>query len=69
MAGLELRYFVLKPKGSDDFAWASRMAMRTFAEYIKMSQPELAEDLITWADTEEMEAYPNLSQRIVPNAD
>lgn len=68
MAGLELRYFVLKPKGSDDFAWASRMAMRTFAEHIKMSQPALAEDLITWAQAEEIVAYPNFKKE-VPNAD
>ena len=49
---LELKYFVLNPRGSDaKFAAASRAAMRSFANEIAESDKELAEQLRTWADS------------------
>ena len=52
MTGLEMRYFVLKPKGDDVHAIASRNAMRAYANYIHFSNPKLASDLEAWADRE-----------------
>lgn len=45
---LEMKYFILKPKGCDDFALASREAMLTYAAIIKNADPELAEALVEW---------------------
>lgn len=52
MAGLQMKYFVLKPKGEDVFAEASRRAMRTYAEAIASENSELARELRDWADSE-----------------
>lgn len=52
MSGLETKYFVLKPKGTNIYAKASRIAMHTYARVIAMENPELAEGLISWAFTE-----------------
>jgi hypothetical protein len=49
MKGLKMKYFVLKPKGTDIYAYASRMAMRTYANIIIEENPELANDLLDWA--------------------
>lgn len=54
--GLELRYFVLKPRAKaydDVFAYASQMAMRCFSDFIEPVEPELATDLRKWADKEQ----------------
>lgn len=53
MTGLEMKYFVLKPKGGDAYAAASRKAMRTYATMIKQENPELAKELREWADSEQ----------------
>ena len=46
------RYFQLNPDSLDkEFARASRMALRTFAQTIKYSDEELALELHGWADS------------------
>ena len=50
---LEMKYFVLKPRGNDDYATASREAMRAYAEVIEECNPSLAVDLRQWAHREE----------------
>lgn len=52
MAGLTMKYFVLKPRGDDSYAKASRAAMRTYAKYIREENKELCDDLRDWADSE-----------------
>ena len=48
--GLQMKYFVLRPGGTDDFAHASRVAMRAFAREIEETNPDLAVDIQEWAD-------------------
>lgn len=48
MSGLHMKYFVLKPDGADDYAYASRAALWSFAEEIESSNPDLAADLYQW---------------------
>lgn len=51
MNGLKLKYFVLNPFSSDkSFAEASQEAILRFAEIIKETNPQLAEDLIGWVN-------------------
>lgn len=52
MNGLTMKYFVLKPRGEDIYAAASRKAMRAYARLIQNENPELARELIEWADAE-----------------
>jgi len=49
---LELKYFVLKPRGKGEYAVASRAAMRAFAKAIEKEDKELALSLVEWADIE-----------------
>ena len=49
MKGLLLKYFVLKPKGDDVYASASRKAMRVYARHVEKENPILAEELRQWA--------------------
>jgi hypothetical protein len=51
--GLAMKYFVLKPRGSDPYAEASRAAMLSYSGSIRGFDPELAGDLYSWADAEE----------------
>lgn len=46
--GLMMKYFVLKPKGDDDYAIASRAAMMAYAAVIRELNPTLAEELRDW---------------------
>lgn len=55
--GLLMKYFVLKPRGMDWHANASRVAMRAYAEAIKGHEPQLAAELLAWADEESSKAY------------
>ena len=55
MSGLIMKYFVLKPKGNDEYARASRVAMRAYADWIKKTNPDLAEQLMDWANKEAAE--------------
>lgn len=52
MSGLEMKYFVLKPRGSDSYARASRAAMRRYADLIVGDNPAMAEGLRNWANAE-----------------
>jgi hypothetical protein len=54
--GLLMKYFVLKPKGKDLHARASRRAMRTYASMILSENKSFANDLRAWADREYEEA-------------
>lgn len=59
MDGLLMKYFVLKPAGSDKYAAASRGAMRRYADLIVGENPGLAGDLRKWADAEHVNSlYP-----------
>jgi len=49
---LEMKYFVLKPRGDDRHAVASRAAMRMYARSIRTADPELARELREWANRE-----------------
>lgn len=59
--GLKLKYFVLKPKGDDIYAKASREAMKTYANYIEEINPQFANDLKDWADRELFKAMKNIT--------
>ena len=50
--GFLIKYFVLKPKGKDQFAIASRAAMRTFAQSMHGHDNELADYVKAWAESE-----------------
>ena len=50
--GLIMKYFVLKPKGTDAYAAASRAAMRSYGNHIAMENPELRDALWAWAQRE-----------------
>lgn len=55
MNGLQLKYFILKPKSKyprDPHANASRKAMLTYANEIREFDYELADDLIEWVSKE-----------------
>lgn len=52
MTGLEMKYFVLKPKGKGPYHHASRAAMYAYADAIEEENPELAKDLKQWAGKE-----------------
>ena len=55
-AGLQLKYFVLKPRGCNPYANAARAAMLTFADCIEKHNPILAQDLRAWVKNEEGKA-------------
>lgn len=50
--GLEMKYFVLKPKGHNSYAQASRRAMEAYAEIIEGENPQLASELREWVNRE-----------------
>jgi hypothetical protein len=54
VSGLEMKYFVLKPKGDDLYARASRAAMRQYAKLIQEDNATLANELREWADKEQI---------------
>ncbi len=56
MTGLIMKYFVVKPEGSDPYAQASREAMRAYAHSIDGTNHELAFELIEWVVKEEANA-------------
>lgn len=47
-----MKYFVLKPKGEDLYAHASREAIKVYADQIECIDPDLAKDLRDWRATE-----------------
>lgn len=52
MSGLEMRYFVLKPKGDSAYHHASRAALYAYADAIEDENAKLAADLRAWAGKE-----------------
>lgn len=54
---LLMKYFVLKPRGMDWHAHASRMAMVAYAQAIKGHEPELAQELLDWVAKETTDSY------------
>ena len=50
--GLRMKYFVLKPEGKDEYAYASRMAMQTYAFMIMCQNIDLAIELFDWSVSE-----------------
>ena len=55
MGGLKLKYFVLRPESKkpyDEYALASRQALRAYADAIESVNKELAFDLRLWIKKE-----------------
>lgn len=52
MTGLLMRYFVLRPAGTDSHARASRTAIQAYARAIAIEKPELARALEEWVAEE-----------------
>ena len=55
MTGLEMKYFVLKPKSknvNDLYAEASRLAMKAYAKKIEIINPKMSLELSNWANKE-----------------
>ncbi len=50
--GLHMKYFVLKPRGEDIYAVASRRAMNLYAATVEKENPALAEELRKWVTDE-----------------
>lgn len=57
MTSLMMKYFVLKPRGMDWHATASRDALVAYAKAIKGHEPELAQELLDWVKKEQHDAY------------
>lgn len=53
--GLKMKYFVVKPHGTDAYATASRAALRAYAESIRKENPNLACDLNHWERVAELQ--------------
>ena len=56
--GLQMKYFVIKPKGGfrDPYAKASRAALKAYAEAILEENPQLYGDLEKWRIEEQGKA-------------
>lgn len=65
MSGLLMKYFVLKPAGSDIYAAASRKAMRAYATHIRDANREFSDELRSWADKEQVDAMPGESSSVL----
>lgn len=50
--GLKMKYFVLKPKGKDQYAVASRKALIAYADIISSENSLLAKELRDWVNKE-----------------
>ena len=61
MDGLQMKYFVLKPEGDGPFVEASQAAMRTYADHIEETNPQLANDIRIWVDSAETRMLENRS--------
>lgn len=66
MDGLIMKYFILKPKGIDIYAQASRAAMRAYAEMVEKENIVLAVELRNSADTEETKAFVEAEAKSKP---
>lgn len=63
MSGLVLKYFVLKPRGHDAYAVASRRALIAYASAIFETNEVLAGQLMSWAGYEEKNAERRRGKR------
>ena len=63
MKGLDLKYFVLKPKGDNEYAEASRAAMLAYANSIEKTNSKLANDLVGWVHNE-LPSFPSMENEI-----
>ena len=63
MKGLYPKYFVVKPKGSDTQAKASRAALLAYAGAVKEENPALYQDLMYWVRHETSEALAELLRK------
>lgn len=52
--GLQMKYFVLTPTKNNAFGFASRAALRHYADCIHPTDPVLAKDLDRWVDNIEL---------------
>lgn len=64
MDGLKMKYFVLKPRGGDAYAKASRAAMEAYAKVIDDENPVLAQQLKMWATDEKIVANSEARQAV-----
>ena len=48
MDGLIMKYFVLKPSGDNEYAMASRRAIKMYAKTIEKTNGKLATELRDW---------------------
>lgn len=53
---LHMKYFVLKPRGKDAFARASRAAMFRYSLFIREEDPEFSRQVWDWATNEHVDA-------------
>ena len=51
---LEMKYFMLKPRGHNSHGRAARRAMKTYADSIKDVDCELSTDLYKWVEKENL---------------
>jgi len=65
--GLIMKYFILKPEGSDEYARASRLAMITYAESIESNNKQLANDLLGWIDRLQEQRVESLENSTNPD--
>jgi hypothetical protein len=63
--GLVMKYFVLKPRGDDNYAIASRRALLAYADYIEIENHQLAADLRAWVEREYLAAMEQEHERRV----
>lgn len=64
-----MKYFVLKPRGKDKFAAASRRAMLAYANWIDShaespDEKAMAKQMIDWVEVEWLEAHEENFERI-----
>ena len=60
-ANLHMKYFVLKPAGTDAYAVASRRAMLAYAKWIGgVGETDFAKELTDWVDRETLAAKMEL---------
>ncbi len=50
--GLVMKYFVLKPRGDDEYAQASRAALAAYAGVIAPRNPKMAQEIRDWVREE-----------------
>ena len=57
---LEMKYFVLKPRGKDVYAIASRNAMMAYASTLEEEDPTFGKELRAWARDESTKVLKEL---------